>query len=124
MLAICAALALQFPLSQLWSPQTYELGPAVAAADAAMARVPDGVTVETDLDLLAPLAARADTFWLGNSGNPATQYVVFDSHSTDWQPPPANVLALVDQRNPGAAYRQIFADDGVYVFRRIAGPRS
>jgi len=89
-----------------------------------MARVPDGVTVETDLDLLAPLAARADTFWLGNSGNPATQYVVFDSHSTDWQPPPANVLALVDQRNPGAAYRQIFADDGVYVFRRIAGPRS
>ena len=121
MLAICAALAIQFPLSGLWSPQTYQLGGQVAAARAAMARVPDGVTVATDLDLLAPLAARTDTFWLGNAGNPATRYVVFDTHSTDWQPPPKNVLAFVDQRFPGASYRQIFADGGVYVFRRT-GP--
>ena len=124
MLAICAALAVQFPLSQLWTPQTYDIGRHIAAADAAMAKVPDGATVETDLDLLAPLAARTDTFWLGNGGNPATQYVVFDTHSTDWQPPPKNVRVFVDQRNPGAAYRQIFADDGVYVFRRISPPRA
>jgi uncharacterized membrane protein len=123
MLAICAALAVQFPLSQLWSPQTYQLGGQVAAARAAMARVPDGVTVATDLDLLAPLAARTDTYWLGNAGNPATRYVVFDTHSTDWQPPPKNVLAFVDQRFPGAHYRQIFADGGVYVFR-LAGRAS
>jgi uncharacterized membrane protein len=118
MLAICAALAASFPLSQLWAPQTYQLGGHVAAARAAMARVPDGATVATDLDLLAPLAARTDTFWLGNAGNPATRYVVFDAHSTDWQPPPRNVLAFVDQRFPGATYRQVFADRGVYVFRR------
>ncbi len=31
-----------------------------------MARVPDGATVLTTLDLLGPLAARTDTFWLGN----------------------------------------------------------
>jgi hypothetical protein len=124
MLAICAALAVQFPLSQLWTPQTYDIGRHIAAADAAMAKVPAGATVETDLDLLAPLAARTDTFWLGNGGNPATQYVVFDTHSTDWQPPPKNVRVFVDQRNPGAAYRQIFADDGVYVFRRISPPRA
>jgi uncharacterized membrane protein len=117
MLAICAALAFSFPLSQLWSPQTYQLGGQVAAARAAMARVPDGVTVATDLDLLAALAGRTDTFWLGNAGNPATQYVVFDTHSTDWQPPPKNVLAFVEQRFPGATYRQIFTEGGVYVFR-------
>ena len=70
MLAICAALAFQFPLSTLWDPATYRVGPHVAAARAAMARVPGGATVETDLDLLAPLAARADTFWLGNTGKP------------------------------------------------------
>ena len=122
MLAVCAGLAFQFPLSNLWNPQTYAISAQVRAADAAMARVPDGVTVETDLDLLAPLAARTDTFWLGTAGNPAPQYIVFDSHSTDWQPPPANIPAFIDQRHPGVSYRETFSDDGVYVFRRISPP--
>jgi len=123
MLGIAAALAFQFPLSQLWTPQTYSLGPHVAAARAAMARVPDGATVATDLDLLAPLAARADTFWLGNGdNNPATQYVVFDTASTDWQPPPANVLAFVESLwHDKVRYQQVYVNDGVYVFIR-SGP--
>jgi uncharacterized membrane protein len=123
MLGIAAALAFQFPLSQLWTPQTYSLGPHVAAARAAMARVPDGATVATDLDLLAPLAARTDTFWLGNGdNNPATQYVVFDTASTDWQPPPSNVLAFVESLwHDKVRYRQIYVNDGVYVFIR-SGP--
>jgi uncharacterized membrane protein len=121
MLGITAALAFQFPLSQLWSPLTYSLGPHVAAARTAMARVPDGATVATDLDLLAPLAARTDTFWLGNSGNPATRYVVFDTASTDWQPPPRNVLGFVEGLMHGVRYRQIYVNDGVYVFIR-SGP--
>jgi uncharacterized membrane protein len=119
MLAIAAALAFQFPLSELWTPQTYTIGPHVAAARAAMARVPDGATVATDLDLLAPLAARTDAFWLGNyATNPATRYVVFDTQSTDWQPPPANVLSFVESLNHGVRYRQVYASDGVYVFIR------
>jgi hypothetical protein len=76
--------------------------------------------VATDLDLLAPLAARTDTFWLGNfSTNPATRYIVFDTASTDWQPPPANVLSFVEGLNHGARYRQIYRSDGVYVFVRV-----
>jgi uncharacterized membrane protein len=123
MLGIAAALAFQFPLSQLWTPETYSLGPHVAAARAAMARVPDGATVATDLDLLAPLAARTDTFWLGNGdNNPATQYVVFDTASTDWQPPPTNVRAFVESLwHDKVRYRQIYVNDGVYVFIR-SGP--
>ncbi len=126
MLGVAAALAFQFPLSQLWSPQTYSLGPHVAAARAAMAQVPDGATVATDLDLLAPLAARTDTFWLGNEDkNPATKYVVFDTASTDWPATnwsPTQVRTFVDglwhNRVP---YRQIYVNDGVYVFIR-SGP--
>ena len=119
MLAIAAALAFQFPLSSLWDPQTYTIGPHVAAARAAMARVPDGAQVATDLDLLAPLAVRTDTYWLGNSAtNPATTYVVFDTASTDWQPPPRNVLTFVEGLNHGVRYRQIYVNDGVYVFIR------
>jgi len=121
MLAICAALAFQFPLSSLWSSSTYKLGPHVAAENQAIAMVPNGATVATDLDLLAPLAPRTDTFWLGNYGtNPPTQYVVFDTESTDWQPPPSNVLKFVESLTHGAHYRQIYADNGVYVFRRSA----
>jgi uncharacterized membrane protein len=123
MLGIAAALAFQFPLSQLWTPQTYSIDQHVAAARAAMARVPDGATVATDLDLLAPLAARTDTFWLGNfATNPPTKYIVFDTASTDWQPPPSNVLSFVEGLNHGVRYRQIYVNDGVYVFIRSGAP--
>lgn len=119
MLAIAAALAFQFPLSDLWNPQIYTIDHHVAAARAAMAQVPDGAQVATDLDLLAPLATRTDTYWLGNSGtNPATKFVVFDTASTDWQPPPANVLTFVERLNHGVRYREIYVNNGVYVFIR------
>jgi uncharacterized membrane protein len=127
MIAICAALAFQFPLSSLWTPATYSLGPHVAAENAAMALVPDGASVSTDLDLLAPLAARTDTYWLGNAdSNPATRYVVFDTQSTDctaWEaiclsPRPATVLTFVDGLTHHAHYQQIYDSNGVFVFRR------
>jgi len=90
-----------------------------------MAQVPDGATVATDLDLLAPLAARTDTFWLGNSGNPAPRYVVFDTASTDWAATtwtPSRDLAFVESLWHGrVSYRQIYANDGVYVYIR-SGP--
>jgi uncharacterized membrane protein len=119
MLGVCAALAFQFPLSQLWTPGTFSVGPHQTAENAAMALVPNGASVATDLDLLAPLAARANTYWLGNaSTNPPTQYVVFDTQSTDWQPPPSNVLAFVESLTHNTKYRQIFLSNGVYVFER------
>jgi uncharacterized membrane protein len=119
MIGASAALAFQFPLSSLWTPSTYYLGPHVAAENAAMALVPNGAKVATDLDLLAPLAARTDTFWLGNYGtNPSTQYVVFDNQSTDW-PPQTNVLAFVESVTHNTRYKQIYAKDNVFVFRRL-----
>ena len=90
----------------------------VRAEDAAMANVPDGVTVETTLTMLAPLAARDDTYWIGTFPNPAPAYVVFDADNSGWSSPPANVLKFVEQRHPRFAYQQIFSDDNVYVFRR------
>ena len=50
---------------------------------------------------------------------PAPAYVVFDEDNSGWSPPPANVLTFVEQRHPGWSYLRIFADDGVYVFRRV-----
>jgi uncharacterized membrane protein len=129
MVAICAALAFQFPLSSLWAPATYTLGPHVAAENRAMALVPDGASVATDLDLLAPLAARTDTYWVGNGLlNPVTRYVVFDTQSTDctaWETvclsaQPGPVLSLVERLEHGVRYQQIYESNGVFVFRRAS----
>jgi hypothetical protein len=117
MMALAAvALAFQFPLSNLWDATTYRLDAHVAAADAAMAVVPDGATVQTTLDLLAPLAARTDTFWIGNSGNPATQYIVFDGADSGYSPAITNVPMFIAQLYPHSSYVQVFARDDVYVF--------
>jgi uncharacterized membrane protein len=118
MVVIAVILAFQFPLSSLWHPQTYRISPHVAAAEAAMAKVPDGATVLATLDLLAPLAARTDTFWFGNSGNPQTQYIVFDGLDSDYSPAIKNVPAFVAGFYPPHTYTQIFSSDHIYVFRR------
>ena len=117
MLAIVVALAFRFPVSNLWNGQTYRISPHVASAEAAMATVPDGATVQTTLDLLAPLAARTDTFWIGNSGNPRTSYIVFDGQNSDYTPAITNVPAFIAQLYPDHAYTQIFDSGDVYVFR-------
>ena len=118
MAAVAVALAFQFPLSDLWQGSTYTISPQVAADNAAMAVVPDGATVQTTLNLLAPLAARTDTFWIGNAGNPLTQYLVFDGKNSGYSPVPANVPAFIAQLYPTAGYQQIFGRSDVYVFRR------
>ncbi len=124
MLAISVPLAFQFSLSGLWNGQTYEIGPGVAADQAAMAVVPSGATVTTTLTLLAPLAARCDTFWIGNNGNPDTQYIVFDGPNSGYSPAITNVPQFIAQLYPRADYRQVFSDDGVYVFKLGLYPRE
>ena len=118
MLAITVPLAFQFPFSTLWNAQSYRISSHVRAAEAAMAKVPDGATVQATLDLLAPLAARTDTFWIGNGGNPKTQYIVFDGQNSDYSPAISNVPAFIAQIYPGHVYTQVFDSGDVYVFRR------
>ncbi|HTX26264.1 MAG TPA: DUF2079 domain-containing protein [Streptosporangiaceae bacterium] len=120
MLAITVPLAFQFPLSNLWNAGTYRISPIVASANAAMAKVPDGATVLTTLDLLAPLAARCDTYWIGNAGNPQTEYIVFDGDDSDYIPAISNVPAFVDGFYPPHTYTVIFHSGNVYVFRRTS----
>jgi len=119
MVVAAVAILPEFPLSGVWQPATYQIGPHVQAEDAAMAQVPSGATVEATLTMVAPLAARDDTYWIGNAGNPAPRYIVFDATNSGWSPEPANPLAFVEARHPGRRYQPVFSDNGVYVFRRI-----
>jgi len=118
MVAIAVPLAFQYPLNNLWSGQTYHISSHVAADNAAMAKVPDGATVLSTLNMLASLAARTDTYWIGNRGNPDTQYIVFDGKDSGYSPAITNVPAFIAALYPGNIYTQIFTEDDVYVFRR------
>jgi len=100
---------------------TYRLGSHQADMRAAMARVPDGATVTTTLDLLAPLAARTDTFWIGNSANPDTEYIVFDGTDSGYSPGPANIPAFVASQHRGRHYQVIYDTGDIYVFRLTRG---
>lgn len=123
MLGIAVVTAWPFPLSDLWHAQTYQISPHVQGEDAALARVPAGTTVEATLTMLAPLAARDDTYWIGIAGNPPPRYVVFDELDSGWNPPPSDPLTFVEQRHPGVTYREIYENNFVYVFRQ-AGQTS
>ena len=122
MLVIAVVTTWWFPLSGLWQAQTYQISAHVRGEDRALARVPAGTTVESTLAMLAPLAARDDTYWIGNAGNPAPRYVVFDELDSGWNPSPSDPLRFVEQRHPGATYRQVYESSSVYVFRRVGGP--
>ncbi|HLJ99242.1 MAG TPA: DUF2079 domain-containing protein, partial [Streptosporangiaceae bacterium] len=111
MLAAAVPFAFQYPLSGLWNANTYKLDDRVAAANAAMALIPSGVTVLSTLGELAPLAARADTYWIGNAGNPRTRYILFDG--------PAGDLPGLLAPFPAGTYRQIYASDSVFVFKEV-----
>ena len=118
MAAIAIAFAFQFPLNNLWHSSTFQIDAHVQAADAAVAVVPDGATVQTTLGLLAPLAARTDTFWIGTAGNPLTQYVVFDNDDSGYSPAVTDVPAFIARLYPHDGYVEVFERDNVYVFRR------
>ncbi|HEY7433430.1 MAG TPA: DUF2079 domain-containing protein [Streptosporangiaceae bacterium] len=117
MLGIAAWLAFQFPLSGLWRGTTYQISPHVQAEEMALRHVPSGTTVEATLSLLASLASRDNTFWVGSTGDTGPRYVVFDQTNSGYSPAPTDVVSFIDQQHTGYSYRQVFADDGVYVLR-------
>jgi uncharacterized membrane protein len=120
MLAVSFGMVPQFAFNQFFDPGTFTFDARTAALDHAMSLVPNGATVETTLNMLAPLAARTDTFWVGNT-NPATEYVVFDQVVSGFSPAVTDVLTFEEQRHPGTTYKIIYQDEyGIYVLQRVS----
>jgi len=117
--AIAVALAFRFPLSDVWKPQTYDITARARADRAAVAVIPPGSTVVATLSLLAPLATRDSTYWIGTSGRLVPPYLVFDGLDSGYSPAPRNVPAFITRIYPQARFRTIFRADDVYVFRLI-----
>jgi uncharacterized membrane protein len=119
MAAIAVVLAFRFPLSDVWQPHTYNITAHARADQAAVAVIPPGSTVVATLSLLAPLATRDTTYWIGTSGRLVPPYLVFDGLDSGYSPAPRNVPAFITRIYPQARFQAIFRADDVYVFRLI-----
>lgn len=121
-LAVAAAFVLPFyALGHAFGSLPYAPGPLhLAALHHAEDEVPQGESVEAGLDVLAPLAAKADAYWIGNAMiDPAPDYVVFDGPAAGENLDPGQMVAMVDAWHPLASYTVLSASDGVYVLRLL-----
>lgn len=109
-------------LTDLFNWGTYPHGPHTAALLAADKVVPPGVTVAADTAQLSLLAAKDTVTWAANSDpqvvfDPRPDYIVTDN---TWWPLGANTVSTMDHLHPGATYRIVFQQDGVYVLKRVS----
>jgi len=124
-LAVSVALIPQFALNQYFNlPAMFNVSARQHAISYAVSLVPNGVTVETNVCELAPLAARADTYWAGwnvSGKNPATQYILLDTQCFDLSSTAfGDPVTFEEGRHGGAQYKIIYQDDfGIYVMERI-----
>lgn len=118
---IAAALSLTSPLHSLTDPATYRIGTHGAAANRAVAAVPRGATVESDITLLSHLAARDDVYWVGGSTRTPPQYLALDL-SSGWSPgPPSDLPGYARRLHPGTRWTVVFHQDGLAVLKRASG---
>ena len=84
-----------------------------------MSLVPDDVTVEGTMNVLAPLAAKDDTFWIGNGNNPPVQYVLLDTVVSGFSGTIGDPVQFVEARHPGTAYHIVWSDSfGIYLLEK------
>ena len=117
-----AALVMQsgYGLGQAFSQQRYAPSPLhIHALRDAIHEIPDGVSVESGISTLAPLAAKADVFWIGNTAvDPAPAYIVYDTLTAGEPLTPDQMVQLAEAWHPLAVYALLSSEDGVYVLRQ------
>lgn len=110
MLIAAAALAYLSPLKYLWDPDTYRIDAHDRAVAQAASIVPDGATVEASISALAPLAARTEAYFWGDT---VPEWIVYDEQSFEWD---TDVEAITDRHD--ADYVTVYHREDVWVLRR------
>lgn len=103
------------PLATLLHSQTYAGAPRADAAREAIALVPDGASVETDIALMSHLVTHHRVYWWGSIGDATPDYVLFDAGAGIGSP--ADVVAYAE-RTHGGTYELIHDSDGYVLARR------
>jgi len=110
-----AALVLMagLPLGTLLKPSSWQPPPRGEAAAAALAAVPSGASVESDIGLMSYLVDDHDVSWWGTGGIPDPDCIVVDTVAGG--APPGGALGRASSAYPGIAYEMRYADDGYQV---------
>ncbi|HEU5223905.1 MAG TPA: DUF2079 domain-containing protein [Candidatus Lumbricidophila sp.] len=99
------------PVAQLWQPDAFAPVSRAAAARAALAAVPAGASVESDIGLMNSLVDDHQVTWIGNA-NPEPDCVLIDRIAggtpADW----GEVLDVAQHLHPGASFALRFSQDG------------
>jgi uncharacterized membrane protein len=117
-----AALGMQsdYGLGETFAQRQYAPSPLhIQALRDAIHEIPDGVSVESGISTLAPLAAKADVFWIGNTASdPAPAYIVYDTLTSGEPLTPGQMVQLAEAWHPLTVYALLSSEDGVYVLRQ------
>lgn len=85
----------------------------------AVQKVPEGVSVASDLSILTQLIPGRTVYWIGHTGEPAPDYVVIDRRSNSWGGnPPANAAQYAADRY-GHSYAKYATVGTIDIVRRV-----
>lgn len=112
---VTAVMQLHSPLKELTQTPTAADLQRVETAHAVLARIPTGVTIETDIGLIGHLVTDRDVYWSGTVGDKATDYVLIDDRA--WAAAP-EVVEHAEKRT-GQPYTLVFDRDGFALAKRV-----
>ncbi|MCP3424744.1 DUF2079 domain-containing protein [Rothia sp. AR01] len=120
LLALAVALVLlpSSPLPGTLAQTGRPLPAGVEAQRRALAQVPAGTLVASDLSLITDLVPEHRVLWIGNDGDPAPDYVVLDVDGSTWGGSGPADPAAYAQRKYGADYALRFREGGMTVLAR------
>jgi hypothetical protein len=111
-------LCTRYPFGQLFNPATYAPSPRAQAAERILSKIPDGVTVETDLGLIAKLTNRTQVFFAGMAAPVVPEYLLITNTAQDrLMADPVKYAVIL---HPGHTYVLVHAENGYTLVRRVS----
>lgn len=109
----------QQPLRDLAGRDLWTEWPRAADRAAALAVIPPGASVESDLGLQRQLVSRNVVYWIGSARGVAPDYMAVDEGS-GWGPPaPEDLPGYAEAFHPGNDYELIWSQGGFSVVKRV-----
>ncbi|MEU6931754.1 DUF2079 domain-containing protein [Streptomyces sp. NPDC046374] len=116
--AIAVVHALDLPLRELLRSETYRTDARTLDARRAVAAVPEGTSVETNVTLMAHLTGDHQVYWVGGATGVSPDYLALDLNS-GWSQPVTDPVQLASQLHPETRYT-IAAQSGQFVVLKRA----
>lgn len=112
---VSAVLLVGSPLTELADPETYRDTPRAEAAREAIAMLPEGASVETDIALLSHVVTDHRAYWTGMIGEVTPDYVLFDTGVGIGSPLEPTTWAETEH---GGRWVTLYSEDGIVLAKR------